>query len=133
MTKSIKKAYFKQIVDAVTNLLDVYEEQALKLAGQNRPLKVATKSPNRLAEARKIIGAVAVKNNNKAKKAKSAKAVKAVAKKARKSTQAAMKPCPVTGVLNKHRRFSYLMPEVRTPENLAKFKGAAKAAAKASV
>jgi hypothetical protein len=32
------------------------------------------------------------------------------------------KPCPVTGTLNTHRRFSYLMPEVRTPENLAKFK-----------
>jgi hypothetical protein len=28
----------------------------------------------------------------------------------------------VTGVLNTHRRFSYLMPEARTPENLAKFK-----------
>ena len=37
-------------------------------------------------------------------------------------TKAQSKPCPVTGVLNTHRRFSYLMPEVRTPENLAKFK-----------
>lgn len=32
------------------------------------------------------------------------------------------KPCPVTGVMNVHRRYSYLMPEARTPENLAKFK-----------
>jgi len=36
------------------------------------------------------------------------------------------KPCPVTGVPNSYRRFSYLMPEARTPENLAKFKGGAK-------
>lgn len=36
------------------------------------------------------------------------------------------KPCPVTGVLNKHLRFSYLMPEVRTPENLAKYRMTAK-------
>lgn len=35
------------------------------------------------------------------------------------------KPCPVTGKLNRHRRFSYLMPEVRTPENLVKFRRAA--------
>lgn len=34
------------------------------------------------------------------------------------------KPCPVTGVLNTHKRFSYLMPEARTPANLAKFKKA---------
>lgn len=39
-----------------------------------------------------------------------------------KGTKAQAKPCPVTGVLNTHRRFSYLMPEVRTPENLKKFK-----------
>lgn len=32
------------------------------------------------------------------------------------------KPCPVTGILNKHRRWSYLMPEARTPENLRKFR-----------
>lgn len=43
-----------------------------------------------------------------------------------KALKGMLKPCPVTGVLNSHRRFSYLMPEVRTPENLAKFKGAAK-------
>lgn len=36
--------------------------------------------------------------------------------------KAQAKPCPVTGVLNTHRRFSYLMPEARTPENLKKFK-----------
>lgn len=36
--------------------------------------------------------------------------------------KAESKPCPVTGVLNTHRRFSYLMPEARTPENLKKFK-----------
>lgn len=36
--------------------------------------------------------------------------------------KAESKPCPVTGIPNTHRRFSYLMPEVRTPENLAKFK-----------
>lgn len=40
----------------------------------------------------------------------------------KEGSKAQAKPCPVTGVLNKHRRFSYLMPEVRTPENLAKFK-----------
>lgn len=39
-----------------------------------------------------------------------------------KGTKAQAKPCPVTGVLNTHRRFSYLMPEARTPENLKKFK-----------
>ena len=44
-----------------------------------------------------------------------------------KGTKAASKPCPVTGILNTHRRFSYLMPEARTPENLAKYKGGAKA------
>jgi hypothetical protein len=40
----------------------------------------------------------------------------------KEGSKAQAKPCPVTGVLNTHRRFSYLMPEVRTPENLAKFK-----------
>lgn len=39
-----------------------------------------------------------------------------------KGTKAQAKPCPVTGALNTHRRFSYLMPEARTPENLKKFK-----------
>lgn len=39
-----------------------------------------------------------------------------------KGSKAQAKPCPVTGVLNTHRRFSYLMPEVRTPGNLKKFK-----------
>lgn len=32
-------------------------------------------------------------------------------------------PCPVTGEANKGRRFSYLMPEARTAENLKKFRG----------
>jgi hypothetical protein len=36
------------------------------------------------------------------------------------------KPCPVTGIPNKHLRYSYLMPEARTPENLAKFRKAKK-------
>jgi hypothetical protein len=45
----------------------------------------------------------------------------------KKGGKAQPKPCPVTGTLNTYRRFSYLMPEVRTPENLAKFKGASKA------
>ena len=40
--------------------------------------------------------------------------------------KATAKPCPVTGIPNTHRRFSYLMPEARTPENLAKFKGGKK-------
>lgn len=39
-----------------------------------------------------------------------------------------LKPCPVTGIPNSHRRFSYLMPEARTPENLAKFKAGKKRA-----
>jgi len=39
-----------------------------------------------------------------------------------KGKAADAKPCPVTGVMNTHRRYSYLMPEVRTAENLAKFK-----------
>lgn len=47
----------------------------------------------------------------------------------KKGSKAPKKPCPVTGTLNTHRRFSYLMPEVRTPENLAKFKGGGKAKA----
>lgn len=44
----------------------------------------------------------------------------------KEGTRAVAKPCPVTGVLNTHRRFSYLMPEARTPENLAKYKRGAK-------
>jgi hypothetical protein len=40
----------------------------------------------------------------------------------KEGSKAQAKPCPVTGVLNTHRRFSYLMPEARTPENLAKYK-----------
>lgn len=47
----------------------------------------------------------------------------------KKGAKAPKKPCPVTGVLNTHRRFSYLMPEVRTAENLAKYKGASKSKA----
>lgn len=38
-------------------------------------------------------------------------------------TKAEMKPCPVTGIPNTHRRFSYLMPEARTAANLRKYKG----------
>lgn len=34
----------------------------------------------------------------------------------------APKPCPVTGILNTNLRYSYLMPQARTPENLAKYK-----------
>jgi len=41
-------------------------------------------------------------------------------------TVAVAKPCPVTGIPNTHRRFSYLMPEARTPENLAKYKKGSK-------
>lgn len=44
----------------------------------------------------------------------------------KKGSKAEPKPCPVTGVLNTHRRFSYLMPEVRTAENLAAFKRSGK-------
>jgi len=40
----------------------------------------------------------------------------------RRLLPAELRPCPVTGILNRHRRFSYLMPEVRTVENLNKFK-----------
>lgn len=36
---------------------------------------------------------------------------------------AELRPCPVSGVLNSARRYSYLMPEHRTPENLAKYRG----------
>lgn len=43
----------------------------------------------------------------------------------REPKKATPKPCPITGILNTGRRFSYLMPEVRTPENLAKYRGAA--------
>lgn len=44
-----------------------------------------------------------------------------------------LRPCPVTGVMNSHRRFSYLMPEARTPANLAKYNSKQKKlAAKAS-
>lgn len=55
------------------------------------------------------------------------------AKAAKSGAGAQAKPCPVTGILNTHRRFSYLMPEVRTEENLKKFKGwASKSSAAAS-
>lgn len=37
--------------------------------------------------------------------------------------KADMKPCPLSGTMNAGRRFSYLMPEYRTPENLKKFRG----------
>lgn len=40
--------------------------------------------------------------------------------------KAVPRPCPVTGTLNTYRRFSYLMPEVRTAANLKKYKGWAK-------
>lgn len=43
-------------------------------------------------------------------------------RKAKKDKAVAM-PCPVTGVMNTHRRFSYLMPEARTPANLKKYRG----------
>lgn len=122
--KNFKDACVKQIVTAVTTLLTKYEEQAmekaLKLASDKTPMKLAKKaSPKKISEARKLIAKV---DASKAKK----KPVKA------KKIGAELKPCPVTGILNKHRRFSYLMPEARTPENLAKFKGAAKASSKAS-
>lgn len=37
---------------------------------------------------------------------------------------AELKPCPICGEPNKARRFSYLCENDRTPENLAKFRGA---------
>jgi len=43
-------------------------------------------------------------------------------KKRKKRGPLTEKPCPVTGILNKHLRYSYLMPEVRTPENIAKYR-----------
>lgn len=43
----------------------------------------------------------------------------------RPGREAELKPCPVCGTLSKARRFSYLCPEHRTNENLAKFKGSA--------
>jgi hypothetical protein len=43
--------------------------------------------------------------------------------------EAELKPCPVCGKMTKARRFSYLCEEHRTPENQAKFKGAAKTGA----
>jgi hypothetical protein len=45
----------------------------------------------------------------------------------RASYAAQVKPCPVCGKENKARRYSYLCDEHRTEENLAKFKGGAKA------
>lgn len=48
-----------------------------------------------------------------------------------KGTKATPRPCPVTGVPNTFRRYSYLMPEVRTAANLKKYKGWAKRVAQA--
>jgi hypothetical protein len=74
-----------------------------------------------------IVARTASKAHGKVVKAqKKAKVVKAK-RGPKKGGKAQPKPCPVTGTLNTYRRFSYLMPEVRTPENLAKFKGASKA------
>lgn len=50
----------------------------------------------------------------------------------RASYAAELKPCPVCGTPNKARRFSYLCENHRNAENLAKFKGAAKAGAPAA-
>lgn len=59
------------------------------------------------------------------KPAKAAKAAKV------KTPGGSMKPSPVSGQMNNHRKFSFLMPEERTPENLAKYNAKAiKAAAK---
>jgi hypothetical protein len=91
---------------------------------RSRILGGATGSTRALVAA----GAKAAKS---AKAPKASKAAKADRRGPKKGGKAVAKPCPVTGVLNTHRRFSYLMPEVRTPENLAKFKGAAKAKADA--
>jgi hypothetical protein len=44
----------------------------------------------------------------------------------KKGLKATPRPCPVTGILNTYRRFSYLVPEVRTAANLKKYKGWAK-------
>lgn len=40
----------------------------------------------------------------------------------RRSAAREAKPCPVTGILNRNYRWSFLMPEARTPENLARFR-----------
>ena len=74
-----------------------------------------------------IVARTASKAHGKVVKAqKKTKVVKAK-RGPKKGGKAQPKPCPVTGTLNTYRRFSYLMPEARTPENLAKFKGASKA------
>lgn len=78
------------------------------------------------------IGAVTTSSTAPARKTvtkatfKPAKAKKAAAPKTKAEGKAEMKPCPVTGVMNTHRRFSYLMPEVRTAANLKKYRGWAK-------
>lgn len=52
------------------------------------------------------------------------RAIRVLGGRMRASKPAELKPCPVCGTPNKARRYSYLCADHRTPENLAKFKGA---------
>jgi hypothetical protein len=102
-----------RVVQAAQNLSQAFIAFSLAL----RDADIAVASPSRKTVTKATIKPV---------REKTAKAPKAKAQKAKAEGKAEMKPCPVTGVMNTHRRFSYLMPEVRTAANLKKYKGWAK-------
>lgn len=105
----------KNINQAAQALADAFIQFSLAL----RDSDIAVASTERKTVTKATIKPPRAKAEKVAKAPKAAKAKKAAG-------GAEMKPCPVTGVMNTHRRFSYLMPEVRTAANLKKYKGWAK-------
>lgn len=112
-TKNAVDAKLTEATNAIAALLMETVKAAIAQAD------IGAVNANPASPARKTVTKATFKAP-RAKTATKAKAVKVV------DGKAEMKPCPVTGILNTHRRFSYLMPEVRTAANLKKFKGWAK-------
>lgn len=108
-----------RVVQAAQNLSQAFIAFSLAL----RDADIAVASPSRKTVTKATIKPMREKTE---KTEKPAKAAKVKAAKAKPEGKAEMKACPVTGILNTHRRFSYLMPEVRTAANLKKYKGWAK-------
>lgn len=112
--------------ELVRRLSDVLFEILAEGAPAAKETVASKKKPGRKSH---LIPVLSLKAKSVKVKAKAKGKAKGKARKASRAGGAELKPCPVTGILNKHRRFSYLMPEARTAENLAKFKGASKKSA----
>lgn len=106
-----QKAMAKLVQAIVTSSLSNSDISTVvaSLQPAGKPPKKAAKKITRVVQAARVGHTV--------------KAPKAKKRGPAKGSKAEARPCPVTGILNTHRRFSYLMPEVRTKTNLRLYRG----------